>query len=112
MTHLQLHGPKKRPWHFKQKLVCTHIFVVVFCCGASTLYPHLYKCNLARTLAPALRIQMSIVILDGMVCNEGAEYGFDQDDFDLFAESGMLIRKMLTVPLDIEQSDAEAKQLF
>jgi hypothetical protein len=29
-----------------------------------------------------------------MVRSEGAEYGFDQDDFDLFAESGMLIRKM------------------
>jgi hypothetical protein len=29
-----------------------------------------------------------------MVHSEGAEYGFDQADFDLFAESGMLIRKM------------------
>jgi hypothetical protein len=71
-----------------------------------------FRTEAARTLARALRIQTTIVVLDGMVRNEGAEYGFDQDDFDLFAESGMLIRKMLMVPLDIEQSDAAAKQLF
>lgn len=71
-----------------------------------------FRTEAARTLARALRIHTTVVVLDGMVRNEGAEYGFDQDDFDLFAESGILIRKMLTVPLNIQQSDAAAKQLF
>jgi hypothetical protein len=57
-------------------------------------------------------MQTTIVVLDGMVRNEGAEYAFDQDEFDMFAESGHLIRTMLTVPLDIRASNAAAKQLF
>jgi len=71
-----------------------------------------FRTEAARTLARALRMQTTIVVLDGMVRNEGAEYGFDQDDFDLFAESGTLIRSMLTVPLDIMKSNEAAKQLF
>ena len=83
-----------------------------FAVGKSPEKTMAFRTEAARTLARALRMQTTIVVLDGMVRNEGAEYGFDQDDFDLFAESGTLIREMLTVPLQTEKSNKAAKQLF
>jgi hypothetical protein len=67
--------------------------------------------EIARTLARALRIQTTIVVLDGMIRND-AEYDFDEDQLYLFSESGSLIRTMLSVPLQLKQSNAAAKQLF
>lgn len=83
-----------------------------FAVGKAPEKTEAFRTEVARTLARALRMQTTIVVLDGMVRNEGAEYAFDQDEFDMFAESGHLIREMLTVPLDIPASNAAAKQLF
>ena len=71
-----------------------------------------FHTEVARTLARTLRMQTTIVVLDGMIRNEGADYEFDQQHFDLFSASGTLIREMLTVPLNVSKSDEAATQLF
>jgi hypothetical protein len=67
--------------------------------------------EIARTLARALRIQTTIVVLDGMVRND-AEFEFGQNELHLFEETGTLIRRVLTVPLEPKKSDAAAIELF
>jgi Aluminium activated malate transporter len=67
--------------------------------------------EIARTLARALRIQTTIVVLDGMVRND-ANYDFLPSQLHLFAETGTLIKQMLTVPLRIDRSDDAANRLF
>lgn len=67
--------------------------------------------EIARTLARALRIQTTIVVMDGMVRND-AEYDFHPAHLHLFSNAGILIKQMLTVPLHVDRSDAAAKQLF
>jgi len=67
--------------------------------------------EMARTLARSLRIQTSVVVLDGMVRNE-AQYDFEAQHVLLFRETGRLIESMLTLPLDQDRSKAAAKQLF
>ena len=67
--------------------------------------------EIARTLARALRIQTTIVVMDGMVRND-AEYDFLPSQLVMFAETGTLIKRMLTVPLRLGRSDEAAKRLF
>lgn len=67
--------------------------------------------EIARTLARALRIQTTIVVLDGMVRND-ADYGFQEEQLLQFAEAGTLIRRMLTLPLEKTKSDNAARKLF
>ena len=69
-----------------------------------------YQLEMARTLARALRIQTTAVVLDGMVRNE-AEYDFDHVHVVLFEETGMLIRKILTPPLDFAQNKELVSEL-
>jgi len=70
-----------------------------------------FQLEMARTLARSLRIQTSVVVLDGMVRNE-AQYDFEAQHVLLFRETGRLIESMLTLPLDQDRSKAAAKQLF
>jgi hypothetical protein len=67
--------------------------------------------QIARTLARTLRIQTTIVVLDGMVRND-ADYDFTPQQLVLFHKTGSLIREMLTVPLILDQSNAAATFLF
>ncbi|CAB9528684.1 expressed unknown protein [Seminavis robusta] len=67
--------------------------------------------EIARTLARALRIQTTIVVMDGMIRND-AEYDFLPSHLALFAETGILIKRMLTIPLRLERSDDAATRLF
>ena len=67
--------------------------------------------ELARTLARALRIQTTIVVMDGMVRND-ADYDFLPSQLVMFTETGTLIKRMLTIPLHIARSDEAAKRLF
>jgi Aluminium activated malate transporter len=67
--------------------------------------------EIARTLARALRIQTTIVVMDGMVRND-ANYHFLPSQLLLFAETGTLIKQMLNVPFRIDRSDDAANRLF
>mmetsp|Transcript_27209 Transcript_27209/g.44976 ORF Transcript_27209/g.44976 Transcript_27209/m.44976 type:complete len:330 (-) Transcript_27209:1486-2475(-) len=67
--------------------------------------------EIARTLARALRIQTTIVVMDGMIRSE-AEYDFEPHQIKSFAETGRLIKKMLTLPLNRERSNPAARALF
>lgn len=67
--------------------------------------------EIARTLARALRIQTTIVVMDGMVRND-ADYDFLPAHLTLFSEAGTLIKRMLTIPLRQDRSDAAARRLF
>ncbi|KAL3916582.1 MAG: hypothetical protein SGILL_005112 [Bacillariaceae sp.] len=67
--------------------------------------------EIARTLARALRIQTTIVVMDGMIRSEAA-YDFDQRQIDSFASTGRLIKTMLSLPLDRERSNPAARLLF
>jgi hypothetical protein len=67
--------------------------------------------EIARTLARSLRIQTTIVMLDGMVRNDTL-YEFHDQEFLLFSQVGTSIRQMLTLPLDITKSTSAALALF
>ena len=72
---------------------------------------NIVQMEIARTLARALRIQTTIVVMDGMVRND-ADYDFLPSELVMFAETGTVIKRMLTVPLHLERSDEAAKRLF
>jgi Fusaric acid resistance protein-like len=67
--------------------------------------------EIARTLARALRIQTTIIVLDGMIRND-AHYDFTSERLHLFSSIGKLIRTMLTVPLELQISNDAACVLF
>ncbi|KAL3942044.1 MAG: hypothetical protein SGBAC_003705 [Bacillariaceae sp.] len=71
----------------------------------------LFHTEIARTLARCLRIQTTIVVLDGMVRSD-AEYDFTPSQLESFMEIGGLVKKMLTLPLDRDSSNAAANILF
>ena len=71
-----------------------------------------FQSEVARILARTLRMQTTIVVLGGMVRDEGADYEFDQQHFDLFSASGTLIRELLTVPVNVSKSDEASTKLF
>ncbi|CAJ1965680.1 unnamed protein product [Cylindrotheca closterium] len=70
-----------------------------------------FQTEIARTLARCLRIQTTIVVLDGMVRSD-ADYEFTAPQLESFSQIGGLVRKMLTVPLDRDSSNAAANILF
>ena len=70
-----------------------------------------FKTNMATTLARALRIQSTIVVLDGMVRND-TDCNFTEHQLLLFAEIGRSIHRTLTLPLNIPSSDEAADDLF
>lgn len=75
--------------------------------------------EIARTLARALRIQTTIVVLDGMVRSD-AEYIFTKKQIGLFHDTGTLIKEMLTIAQGDKQclyatiatTDEAARNLF
>jgi hypothetical protein len=67
--------------------------------------------EIARTLARSLRIQTTIVVLDGMVRND-TEYDFGESDLVVFSETGTFIRQMLTLPFQIHLNNSAALCLF
>jgi hypothetical protein len=67
--------------------------------------------EIAKTLARALRIQTTIVVIDGMIRSD-ADYDFQEAEFLLFEETGTQIRRMLTLPFDIASNNKAALQLF
>ena len=81
-------------------------------CGTSE---HKSKNNfnkeIARTLARSLRIQTTIVMLDGLVRHD-TEYNFAREDLQLFREIGTNIHRMLTLPLDPSANNTAALALF
>lgn len=54
--------------------------------------------DIATILARALRIQTTVIVLDGMIRYD-AVYEFDEEQLQLFATTGTLIRQLLTLPL-------------
>lgn len=70
-----------------------------------------FQTEVARTLARALRIQTTIVVLDGMVRSD-ADYHFSAEQLQSLSAIGVNIKKMLKIPLDNEKSNAAAKLLF
>ena len=70
-----------------------------------------HQTEIARTLARALRIQTTIVVLDGMIRSD-AEYTFTEQELDSFYRTGSLIRTMLKVPLNTARSNEAARALF
>ena len=66
--------------------------------------------EIAKTLARALRIHTTIVVLDGMIRGE-ADFEFDRQELWLLQETGTLTRGMLTLPCSRE-NDLAAIDLF
>jgi Fusaric acid resistance protein-like len=79
--------------------------------GRDVAVEKVFRANMATTLARALRIQSTIVVLDGMIRND-TECNFSEQQLLMFAEIGRALHRMLTLPLDIQQSDGAASRLF
>ncbi|KAL7570065.1 hypothetical protein ACA910_017100 [Epithemia clementina (nom. ined.)] len=65
-----------------------------------------FRTEVAHTLARALRIQHTVVLIDGIVRND-PKHDFGEEHISLFANVGSLIGKMLSVPLN----EAAAREL-
>jgi hypothetical protein len=70
-----------------------------------------FRSEAADALARALRLQTTVVLMDGIVRND-TKHSFKEVHLTLFADIGTLIREMLTVPLDSQASDLAAEQLL
>jgi len=69
--------------------------------------------DIATTLARALRIQTTVVVLDGMIRYDvNSNYNFTDETLQLFTETGTLIRQLLTLPIQPEQSSLTVQALF
>jgi hypothetical protein len=66
--------------------------------------------EMANSIARALRIQNTVVLLDGIVRND-PKHDFSEAHINLFADIGSLIRQMLSVPLRCESNEVAAKEL-
>ena len=69
-----------------------------------------FRTETANTLARAMRIQTTVVLIDGIVRND-PKHKFSSEQLELLGSVGTLIRRMLAVPLDTEASDAAAQKL-
>jgi len=70
-----------------------------------------FQTETANILARALRIQNTVVLIDGIVRND-PKHQFNEEHLAMFAESGTLIQQMLTVPRNSKGSEIAAKALF
>jgi len=70
-----------------------------------------FHTEIARTLARCLRIQTTIVVMDGMVRSD-ADYSFKPEQLMSFSETGQLIKQMLKLPMDKKANDQAARKLF
>lgn len=68
-----------------------------------------FRTEMANTMARTLRIQNTVILLDGIVRND-PKHDFNETHINLFAGIGTLIRQMLTLPLNTE-TDGAAKKL-
>ena len=68
--------------------------------------------EISMTMSRALRIQTTVLTLDGMIRNDTAHDGFDENDFVAFAETGTLIRELQKLPLEAARCDYAAEHLF
>jgi hypothetical protein len=67
--------------------------------------------DMAEALAQTLRIQTTILLLDGLVRSD-SEFRFDKDELASMVEVGRLIRQMLHVPIALDNSNDAAAGLF
>ena len=67
----------------------------------------IFKKETANTLARSLRIQTTVVLLDGIIRND-PHHNFNDDDLELFANSGTLISRMLSLPYNPQRSEEAA----
>ena len=65
----------------------------------------------ARILARTLRIQTTVVMIDGMIRSD-ADFEFSEDDLFMFREIGGCIRNALRMPIDPERNTKAAEKLF
>lgn len=65
----------------------------------------------ARILARTLRIQTTVVMIDGMIRSD-AEYELDGDDLFIFREIGSCIHQMLKMPINSAENKRSAVKLF
>ena len=65
----------------------------------------------ARILARTMRIQTTVVMIDGMIRSD-ADYELDGDDLFMFREIGTCIRSTLKMPIDPVRNAKSAEKLF
>lgn len=65
----------------------------------------------ARILARTLRIQTTVVMIDGMIRSD-ADFEFSDDDLYMFREIGGCIRTALRMPIEPERNSKAAEKLF
>jgi len=70
----------------------------------------LVQSEIAKTLARALRLHTTIVVIDGMIRSE-TDFEFDVSELDLLDTTGSLMRGMLTLPFQ-RNNDLAAISLF
>jgi hypothetical protein len=69
------------------------------------------KLDTARILARTLRIQTTVVMIDGMIRSD-ADYELDSDDIFMFREIGTCIHRSLQLPIHPNQNTRAAEKLF
>ena len=69
-----------------------------------------FKSEVAQTLARAMRIQTTVVLIDSIIRND-PKHKFSEEHLELLANVGTLIRTMLSCPLDATASDVAAREL-
>lgn len=69
-----------------------------------------YKNGVGQTLSITMRIQTTVVLIDGIVRND-PKHKFSNEHLQLLANVGTLIRNMLSTPLDVAESDGAEKEL-
>jgi hypothetical protein len=69
------------------------------------------KLDTARILARTLRIQTTVVMIDGMIRSD-ADYELDADDLFMFREIGTCIHQSLQLPIEPNRNARAARKLF
>lgn len=64
-----------------------------------------FKDEVNQTLSRSMRIQTTVVLIDGIIRND-PNHKFSEEQLDLLANVGTLIRRMLSARLDVTTSDA------
>lgn len=69
-----------------------------------------FQTETANALARAMRIQTTVVLMDGIVRND-PKHKFSEAHIELLADTGTLIKRMLSVPLEPDVNDMAALEL-
>lgn len=70
-----------------------------------------FRTEMNNTLARALRIQNTVILIDGIVRND-PPHNFSKVHINLFAQVGTLIRQMLVVPVMQHKRDCSNEQAY